>query len=344
MGLVFVALAVRIGTQIALAQGNDLADTFRLPLFGGSFALLAGALWLNRSHPGLLAVAIGAASNGIAIVVNGGWMPVWEPALAAVGINTGELNTTFHLPLPDELGLEFLLRNGPLGDVIPIPLPLFANVASIGDVLIGAGLGWFVFATLLRQGEPQDVGIALGPSRPATTLPALDRPVVLGGGRGPGLPAPGSGARTAPTAAPFPIGARLRGHAYVRLALDARFVSFWVAQTISLFGDRLHQVALGVLVLAITNSPLLPGGDPAQHLPRTDSRNLRRPLESQARDDFQRRATRRPRADAALRGVVRRGARVPDRVPHYDRQPVLPSGKGRGRSANREAGRSARSQ
>jgi MFS transporter, DHA3 family, macrolide efflux protein len=45
----------------------------------------------------------------------------------------------------------------------------------------------------------------------------------------------------------------------VRLALDARFVAFWLAQTISLFGDRLHQVALAVLVYALTNSPLATG-------------------------------------------------------------------------------------
>ena len=40
---------------------------------------------------------------------------------------------------------------------------------------------------------------------------------------------------------------------------DARFAAFWLAQTISLFGDRLHQVALLALVLALTNSPTLTG-------------------------------------------------------------------------------------
>ncbi|HUR16957.1 MAG TPA: MFS transporter, partial [Candidatus Limnocylindrales bacterium] len=73
------------------------------------------------------------------------------------------------------------------------------------------------------------------------TMRDFDRPVLLGGTRGPGL------------------GQRIRGHPYVRLARDARFAAFWLAQTISLFGDRLHQVALGVLVYAITNSPLATG-------------------------------------------------------------------------------------
>ena len=73
---------------------------------------------------------------------------------------------------------------------------------------------------------------------------------MLGGGLGPGIGA---------AAAAQPLGARVRGHPYVRLALDARFAAFWLAQTISLFGDRLHQVALGVLVYALTDSPLATG-------------------------------------------------------------------------------------
>lgn len=250
MGLIFIALFVRVATQLALANDLALADSLRLPLFAAAFGVLAFGLWLNRSRPGLLAVAVGAASNGVAIIVNDGWMPVWRPALAAVGIDTAELNTSFHRPLPDELGLDFLLRAGPLGDILPIPLGRLANVASVGDVFIGAGLGWFIFATLLRRDSTDEGGISLGPGRkPAAAGVALDRPVVLGGARGSGAPLP----------FPIPVGARVRSHPYVRLALDARFVAFWLAQTISLFGDRLHQVALAVLVYAITDSPLLTG-------------------------------------------------------------------------------------
>ncbi len=55
------------------------------------------------------------------------------------------------------------------------------------------------------------------------------------------------------------MGRRIREHPYVRLGRDARFVSFLLGQTISLFGDRLHQVALGVLVLNLTGSALATG-------------------------------------------------------------------------------------
>ncbi|MGZ8757828.1 MAG: MFS transporter [Aeromicrobium sp.] len=249
VGLIFLALALRIATQVAIANGVELADQFRLPLYASSFVLLVVGLWVNRRHPGLLAVAVGAAANGIAIAVNGGWMPVWPPALEAAGMGAADLIGGFHVLLPTEFTAEFFLRAGPIADIIPIPLPLLTSVSSIGDAFIAAGLAWFIFATLLRGREDPLGGISLGPG-PRTAVEAgfgLERPIMLGGGRGAGL------------SATLPIGARIRRHPYVRLALDARFAAFWLAQTISLLGDRLHQVALGVLVYGIIDSPLLTG-------------------------------------------------------------------------------------
>jgi MFS family permease len=52
---------------------------------------------------------------------------------------------------------------------------------------------------------------------------------------------------------------RVRRHPYVRLALNGSFSALWVGQLISLFGDRIHQVALAFLVLGVTNSPLAVG-------------------------------------------------------------------------------------
>lgn len=247
--LILLALFVRVGTQVAIANGVDAAEALRLPLYGAAFGILVITLWLNRNHPGLLAVAVGVGANGLAVVVNGGWMPVWPPALEAAGLSATELNVAFHRLLPTEFGAEFFLRAGPIGDIIPVPIPLLTNVSSVGDVFIAAGLGWFVFSTLLRGREDPHGGVSLGPGRrlAADTGLGLERPIVLGGGRGAGL------------SAPLPIGTRVRGHPYVRLALDPRFAAFWLAQTISLFGDRLHQVALGVLVYALTDSPLLTG-------------------------------------------------------------------------------------
>lgn len=247
--LLFAALALRVGTQIAITNDIDLAATLRLPLFGAAFGLLALGAWFNRDHPGMLAVAVGLAANGLAIVVNGGWMPVWQPALDAVGITLGDPHLSFYRPLSPDLDLNFFLSAGPLGDVIPLPLGALREVASVGDLLIAVGLGWFIFATLLRGREDPEGGVSLGPGRrmAVETGLGLERPIMLGGGRGAGL------------STPFPVGGRVRGHPYIRLALNAPFAAYWLAQTISLFGDRLHQVALGVLVYAITDSPLLTG-------------------------------------------------------------------------------------
>jgi DHA3 family macrolide efflux protein-like MFS transporter len=247
--LIVLALALRIGTQTAIANGVALADQLRLPLYAAAFGILAGALWLNRRLPGLLAVFVGVVANGVAIVVNGGWMPVWPPALAASGLTNGDLNVAFHRLLPTDFGADFFLHAGPIADIIPIPLPFLTNVSSVGDAFIAAGLAWFVFATLLRGREDPQGGVSLGPGRSAAASAGLglERPIMLGGGRGSGL------------SEPLPLGARVRGHPYVRLALDARFAAYGLAQTISLIGDRLPQVALAVLVYAITNSPLATG-------------------------------------------------------------------------------------
>jgi len=254
------ALAVRYGTQIAIASGVPFADALRLPLYAIAFGVLVVALWLNRSQPGLLVVMGGVASNAVAILVNGGYMPVYLPALTAAGLTTADLSPSFNVALPTSLDLQFLLRAGPLGDIIPFPVPPLINVVSLGDVLMTIGLGWFVFATLLR-GNPSltrpGVTIWRGEEQEASIL---DRPVMLGGGRGAlAPPSPRTAALPVPGAVVPGWAARVRDHPYLRLARDARFGAFWVAQTISLFGDRLNQVALGVLVLAVTGSPLATG-------------------------------------------------------------------------------------
>lgn len=87
---------------------------------------------------------------------------------------------------------------------------------------------------------------------------ALDSPVFLGGTlTGPPLPAGPPIEDRVPAVTPLIV--RISEHPFSRLAMDARFSAFWFGQTVSLFGDRLHQVALAVLVYGRTGSPLLTG-------------------------------------------------------------------------------------
>ncbi|HKZ90896.1 MAG TPA: MFS transporter [Candidatus Limnocylindrales bacterium] len=276
--LILLALFLRIATQWLIDQGVDLVDQLRVPLFGLSFGLLMASLWLNRSQPGLLLALIGIGFNGLALIANGGYMPVYGPAVHVVGLTEADLSATFHVLLPDELGLDFLLSAGPFGDILPLAIPFLTNVVSLGDVLLAAGVAWFLFSAIARGSSDPDTGVvSLWRSQPRAESSsglsagqvALDRPVVLGGGMGPGLgTAPASAAaRRAAIWAPeatvtIPVeglAERIRRHPYVRLARDARFSAFWLAGTISLFGDRLHQIALGVMVLSITGSALQTG-------------------------------------------------------------------------------------
>src|SRR4029079_2197671 len=102
--------------------------------------------------PGLSLAFVGILLNTIAVVANGGYMPIWRPALIQAGFAPDAVISPFHtIPPSDLLNAAFLLRAGPLGDILPIPVPFIRNVASIGDLFLSAGLGFFLFATVLRS-------------------------------------------------------------------------------------------------------------------------------------------------------------------------------------------------
>jgi len=272
--LIFAALALRLGTEAALLRDVAIADQLRLPLLATAYGVLVVALWANRRLPGIGLALVGTGLNATAIIVNGGFMPVWDQALAAAGLTPAEIGSPIHFVLSADPPLEFLRHAGPLGDVMPIPLALIPNVLSVGDVVLAAGLAFFVFASLLREPRPADSTSAIldravataGSSamgagrrvRPATGLASsltetigLERPVFLGGsGAGVAIPAPTPtpGAPGGLTAARRGVLARALGHPYVRLAQNSSFGALWTGQLISLFGDRLHQLALVALV------------------------------------------------------------------------------------------------
>jgi hypothetical protein len=97
-------------------------------------------VWINREVPGLWLIAVGALSNGVAIVANGGVMPTTTEALRTAGLEVDPQVFANSAALADPRLLF-------LGDVFAIPswLP-FANVFSIGDVLIAVGVAYTVHA------------------------------------------------------------------------------------------------------------------------------------------------------------------------------------------------------
>jgi hypothetical protein len=150
VGVLFIAVIVRFLTEAYLDV--PAVNAIRLALFGIAFGLLLFGLWVNRSHPGLSLAFIGILLNTIAIVVNGGYMPIWEPSLVAAGFDPTVVYSPFHKILEaPAVTAEFFLSAGPIGDILPIPIPYIQNVASIGDLFLSAGLGFFLFASVLRS-------------------------------------------------------------------------------------------------------------------------------------------------------------------------------------------------
>src|SRR5450759_3336121 len=286
--VIFGALALRLGTEAALTRDVGIVDSLRVPLLAAAYGILAVGLWANRARPGMSLALVGIALNATAILVNGGFMPVWEPSLTAAGFGRADVFSPIQIILPATLDANFFRSAGPLGDVIPVPLPWLRNVLSIGDVILGAGLAFFLFAGLVRRPEetwpdgrpihrpepsqpvilagsaardlPGGVRAGTGLTASLAGVATLERPVVLAGsGAGLASPTPApSGGVTAPA---LPgvfrgVAVRARHHPYVLLAGNGSLSALWTGQLISLLGDRVHQVALAALVYGTTNSAI----------------------------------------------------------------------------------------
>ena len=101
----------------------------------------------NLAVPGIALVMVGALCNLVAILANGGAMPADPAALAAAGIDTAGQTNSVVTGQP-------ALR--PLTDIFAMPAWLpFANVFSVGDLLIGAGVAATI-ALAMRRGEGRE--------------------------------------------------------------------------------------------------------------------------------------------------------------------------------------------
>jgi hypothetical protein len=135
-------LLLALGLQVLVISVFPEADAGLLAtVHVGTYVLAAAFVWCNRAVPGLVLLGAGAAANGVTIALNGGVLPASATALERSGfvVDPGEFTNSGVLPDPV---LPWL------GDVfwVPSSWPL-ANVFSVGDVLIVAGLSWLVHRT-----------------------------------------------------------------------------------------------------------------------------------------------------------------------------------------------------
>ncbi len=253
--LLGLALAIRIGASV-LRQTDFGAG---LPVgIGFVVVYLLILVWLagNWRVPGLQIAAVGIGLNTLAVVLNGGQMPIWSGAFAAAGFHLGDIaNDPFHVLVPATSLAGFVANGGLFGDVIPLPLPVIRDVVSVGDVLLALGIFSAIVYSMTRANAPLRAAFLLGPSpmRP-TASGAFQAGLAFSG------PAAGTMSTTTafparpmraavPTAEALP-GKRVRAQSpYLSLVRNRNFSLLWTGQLISFMGDRIHQIALGSLLV-----------------------------------------------------------------------------------------------
>jgi hypothetical protein len=116
-------------------------------IYVASTAAVLVAVIANRRIPGIPIVAVGAACNLAAIVANGGYMPADPAAMAALG-KADPIVYSNSTVVPDP-------ALGMLTDVFAMPAWFpFANVFSLGDIIIGVGIIVVIVSAMRRVPSP----------------------------------------------------------------------------------------------------------------------------------------------------------------------------------------------
>jgi MFS family permease len=250
VGILGLALVLRFGAGL-IRQSEPGID---LPL-GLGFIAAYGLIfvWLSRNWrvPGLQVAAVGIGLNTLAIVLNSGQMPIWSAAFTAAGFTPASLtNDPFHFVLTASSAAEFVSKGGIFGDVLPLPIPVIRDVVSIGDVLLAVGIFWAIVYSMTRSEAPTRAAFTLGlrPGDPFANASAFPGGQAQAIGSTPALAGVGAGTAGVVGGA-VAVPAERAQSPYLALVRNRNFSLLWVGQLISFFGDRVHQVAIGVLVL-----------------------------------------------------------------------------------------------
>ena len=233
--VLLLALVVRLGA--VLLRQNMIGE--ELPLGWAwvvAYLLIFVWLWGNWRVPGLQVASVGIGLNALAVMLNGGQMPIWTGAFEAAGFTSAALaNDPFHFLLYTGTAADFIARGGLFGDVVPIPFPVIRDVVSIGDVLLALGIFWAIVYSMTRPDAPVRASllVSVRPGNPFPTATPIAATAPVSAGAAATVSIPGERAQSP----------------YLALARNRNFSLLWVGQLLSFFGDRIHQVALGVLVL-----------------------------------------------------------------------------------------------
>ena len=143
-GAIVAGLLVQVVlfSDAVAARVGDLGP----PLYVASTILVLAAIVRNRAIPGMPVVIAGAACNLAAIVANGGFMPAGRAALDALDKSVPGSYSNSSAAADPALW--------PLTDIFALPAWLpWANIFSIGDVLIGIGIVLVIVLAMRRPGQ-----------------------------------------------------------------------------------------------------------------------------------------------------------------------------------------------
>ena len=138
-------------------QVASMAGDLGPPIYVGSTALVFLGVLRNIDITGMKIVALGAASNMAAIVANGGYMPAGRGALEALGKTDATIYS--NSAVIEHPALE------PLTDIFALPAGLpFANIFSVGDVLIAVGVTVIIVAAMRHSPAPEPRAVEGSPA------------------------------------------------------------------------------------------------------------------------------------------------------------------------------------
>lgn len=151
-------------------RDTPLIPVATAPLYLLSMALLVLWIALNRHLPGALLIALGVLLNTVAIAANGGYMPV-DPAAAQYA---GRLQgyAAEGLPVDNNSLATDDVRFWILTDIFPVPAGIpFANVFSLGDVLLTLGISILCYQTIRGPGATPSSSVPSSASTPTRAPP-----------------------------------------------------------------------------------------------------------------------------------------------------------------------------
>jgi hypothetical protein len=125
-------------------------------LYVVSTLVVGAAVVRNLRIPGMPLIVLGAASNMAAILANGGFMPAAPEALVSLGKSAPTIYS--NSAVVAQPALEFLTDRFALPRWLP-----FANVFSLGDVLIGVGVVMLIVISMSRARPDRSLPGPTGP-------------------------------------------------------------------------------------------------------------------------------------------------------------------------------------